>query len=250
MLALERGGSVAARSEAARPVGCAGAAGVAPPVTTSARADRSWSRADGSRGRAPSRSRSVSAASAPPACERMRPASRRRSVATSSAPAAGSPEARRTPDSVEVTGRRDLFKRRAAGSASGRSSIEAVARANKGLAGVLRDCKPVEADATSVTIGTQGRFHLEQISDPEKRAIIAAALSSIGGRPIEVLTAVHRRGAPPRSDRDGQRRDPGGARHLCREPGHRHAPARRHDTRRSARRDRSTVRRLPNRGPL
>ncbi len=91
------------------------------------------------------------------------------------------------PNTVEVTGRRDLS------SASGWVAewpvvIEAVARANKGLAGVLRDCKPVAADATSVTIGTQGRFHLEQISDKEKRAIIAAALSSIGGRPIEVVT--------------------------------------------------------------
>ena len=67
-------------------------------------------------------------------------------------------------------------------------AIEAVARANKGLAGVLRDCRPVEADAGSVTIGTNGRFHHEQISDPEKRRVIAEALSSIGGRPIEVLT--------------------------------------------------------------
>jgi len=67
-------------------------------------------------------------------------------------------------------------------------AIEAVARVNKGLAGVLRDCRPVEADATSVTIGTNGRFHHEQISDPEKRAVIAAALSTIGGRPVEVLT--------------------------------------------------------------
>ena len=67
-------------------------------------------------------------------------------------------------------------------------AIEAVARVNKGLAGVLRDCKPVEADATSVTIGTNGRFHHEQISDPEKRAVIAAALSTIGGRPVEVVT--------------------------------------------------------------
>ncbi len=67
-------------------------------------------------------------------------------------------------------------------------AIEAVARANKGLAGVLRDCRPVDADATSVTIGTHGRFHLEQISDPDKRAVIAAALSTIGGRPVEVMT--------------------------------------------------------------
>ncbi len=67
-------------------------------------------------------------------------------------------------------------------------AIEAVARANKGLAGVLRDCRPVEADATSVTIGTNGRFHHEQISDPDRRRIIAAALSTIGGRAIEVRT--------------------------------------------------------------
>ena len=67
-------------------------------------------------------------------------------------------------------------------------AIEAVARVNKGLAGVLRDCKPVDADATAVTIGTNGRFHLEQISDPDKRQVIAEALSAIGGRPVEVLT--------------------------------------------------------------
>jgi DNA polymerase-3 subunit gamma/tau len=67
-------------------------------------------------------------------------------------------------------------------------AIEAVARANKGLAGVLRDCKPVGADATSVTIGTNGRFHHEQISDAEKRRVIAEALSAIAGRPVEVLT--------------------------------------------------------------
>jgi len=67
-------------------------------------------------------------------------------------------------------------------------AIEAVARENKGLAGVLRDCRPVEADATSVTIGTNGRFHHEQISDPEKRRVIAEALSAIGGRPVHVLT--------------------------------------------------------------
>lgn len=67
-------------------------------------------------------------------------------------------------------------------------AIEAVARANKGLAGVLRDCKPVEADATGVTIGTNGRFHHEQISDPEKRRVIGEALSAIAGRPVEVRT--------------------------------------------------------------
>ena len=88
---------------------------------------------------------------------------------------------------VEAIGRRDLSTVDG-WTAEWPVAIEAVARANKGLAGVLRDCKPVDADATSVTIGTNGRFHHEQISDPEKRRVIAEALSAIGGRPVEVLT--------------------------------------------------------------
>ena len=88
---------------------------------------------------------------------------------------------------VEAIGRRDLSTVDG-WIAEWPVAIEAVARANKGLAGVLRDCKPVEADATSVTIGTNGRFHHEQISDPEKRRVIAEALSAIGGRPVEVRT--------------------------------------------------------------
>jgi DNA polymerase III subunit gamma/tau len=88
---------------------------------------------------------------------------------------------------VEAIGRRDLSTVEG-WVAEWPVAIEAVARVNKGLAGVLRDCRPVDADATSVTIGTQGRFHHEQISDPEKRAVIAAALSTISGRPVEVVT--------------------------------------------------------------
>jgi DNA polymerase-3 subunit gamma/tau len=88
---------------------------------------------------------------------------------------------------VEAIGRRDLTTLDG-WVAEWPVAIEAVARANKGLAGVLRDCKPVDADANTVTIGTNGRFHHEQISDPEKRRVIAEALSAIGGRPIEVVT--------------------------------------------------------------
>ena len=88
---------------------------------------------------------------------------------------------------VEAIGRRDLTTVEG-WIAEWPVAIEAVARVNKGLAGVLRDCRPVDADATSLTVGTQGRFHHEQISDPEKRAVIAAALSTISGRPVEVVT--------------------------------------------------------------
>jgi DNA polymerase-3 subunit gamma/tau len=89
---------------------------------------------------------------------------------------------------VEAIGRRDLTTVDG-WNAEWPVAIEAVARANKGLAGVLRDCKPVAADATSVTIGTNGRFHHEQISDPEKRRVIAEALSAIAGHPVEVVTS-------------------------------------------------------------
>jgi len=90
-------------------------------------------------------------------------------------------------DVVEAIGRRDLTTVEG-WIAEWPVAIEAVARVNKGLAGVLRDCRPVDADAISLTIGTQGRFHHEQISDPEKRAVIAAALSTISGRPVDVVT--------------------------------------------------------------
>ena len=104
-----------------------------------------------------------------------------------SPPADGRIEPHAADVAIEVTGRRDLT------TVDGWVAewpvvIEAVARANKGLAGVLRDCKPIDADATTLTIGTQGRFHLEQISDPDKRAVIASAVSTISGHPIEVVT--------------------------------------------------------------
>jgi DNA polymerase III subunit gamma/tau len=100
---------------------------------------------------------------------------------------AGAPSAPPSDVVVEAIGRRDLSTVEG-WIAEWPVAIEAVARVNKGLAGVLRDCRPVDADATSVTIGTQGRFHHEQISDPEKRGVIAAALSTIAGRSVEVIT--------------------------------------------------------------
>jgi DNA polymerase III subunit gamma/tau len=99
----------------------------------------------------------------------------------------GAPDGAPSEAVVEAIGRRELSTVEG-WIAEWPVAIEAVARVNKGLAGVLRDCRPVDADPTSVTIGTQGRFHLEQISDAEKRAVIAAALSTIAGRRIEVST--------------------------------------------------------------
>ena len=124
--------------------------------------------------------------------------------------------------------------------------IEAVARANKGLAGVLRDCKPLEADATTLTIGTQGRFHLEQISDPDKRAVIAGAVSAIGGRPLEIVTRFTGE-ERPRGEVSGTVSDITQA-VLDTFAGSRSRRRGCTTTPGSVRRDRSTVRRLPSRG--
>ncbi|HVC03233.1 MAG TPA: DNA polymerase III subunit gamma/tau [Candidatus Acidoferrales bacterium] len=172
VVALERGGAGTARGTGQR----GGAeAGAPSPSVTAARADRVVAASAGDDPPPAQESQEVAAGPAEPPAS---PAANGSNAADEPAVAAVS---------VEITGRRDLS------TVSGWVAewplvIEAVARANKGLAGVLRDCRPVDADATSVTIGTQGRFHLEQISDTEKRAIVAAALSSITGRPIEVIT--------------------------------------------------------------
>ena len=66
--------------------------------------------------------------------------------------------------------------------------IEAVTRVDSMLAGVLRDCRPVEADAGHVVIGTQHKFHIDKISDPAKTAVVADAAASVAGRPVTVET--------------------------------------------------------------
>jgi DNA polymerase-3 subunit gamma/tau len=64
--------------------------------------------------------------------------------------------------------------------------IEAVARMNASLAGVLRDCRPVEAGQGRLTIGTNGAFHYEQVSEPAKARLIAEAAGDVAGHPIAV----------------------------------------------------------------
>ncbi|MGH7685595.1 MAG: hypothetical protein ACREN2_02060, partial [Candidatus Dormibacteria bacterium] len=66
--------------------------------------------------------------------------------------------------------------------------IEAVTRVDTMLAGVLRDCRPVEANAGSLVVGANHRFHMDTISKPEKSAVIASAASNIAGEPIAIET--------------------------------------------------------------
>ena len=64
--------------------------------------------------------------------------------------------------------------------------IEAVSRANASLAGVLRDCKPLEAGPGRLVIGTNHKFHFEQISDAVKARIVTDAAEGIAGHPVAI----------------------------------------------------------------
>lgn len=75
--------------------------------------------------------------------------------------------------------------------------IEAVTRVDTMLAGVLRDCRPVEAGPGRLVVGTQGRFHMDTISKPEKSAAVADAASHLAGTPVAVETCFTGGDAPP-----------------------------------------------------
>ncbi|MBV8529312.1 MAG: DNA polymerase III subunit gamma/tau [Candidatus Dormibacteraeota bacterium] len=66
--------------------------------------------------------------------------------------------------------------------------IEAVGRVDMMLAGVLRDCRPVDARDGVLVVGASHRFHMDTISKPEKTRLITDATSSIAGAPMIVET--------------------------------------------------------------
>jgi hypothetical protein len=75
--------------------------------------------------------------------------------------------------------------------------VEAVTRVDTMLAGVLRDCRPVEAEHSRLVVGTHGRFHMDTISKPDKTAAIAEAASHLAGAPVVVETRFTGGEAPP-----------------------------------------------------
>ena len=66
--------------------------------------------------------------------------------------------------------------------------IEAVGRVDMMLAGVLRDCRPVDAHDGVLVVGANHRFHMDTISKPDKTRAITDAAASIAGRPVVVET--------------------------------------------------------------
>ena len=69
------------------------------------------------------------------------------------------------------------------------SLLEAVNRRDRALAGVLRDCRVVTADATSLTIGAPYNFHLEKLRERNRAQALAEAASEVAGSSRTVDTA-------------------------------------------------------------
>ncbi|HEY8754996.1 MAG TPA: DNA polymerase III subunit gamma/tau [Candidatus Dormibacteraeota bacterium] len=67
--------------------------------------------------------------------------------------------------------------------------LEAVNRRDRALAGVLRDCRVVTADATSLTIGAPYNFHLEKLRERNRAEALVEAASEVAGSLRTVDTA-------------------------------------------------------------
>jgi hypothetical protein len=78
------------------------------------------------------------------------------------------------------------------------SFIEAMGRVNAQLAGVIRDCRPVDAGPGRLTIGTNGKFHYEQINDPVKARLLSEAASNLSGVDVVVEARFTGEAAAPK----------------------------------------------------
>jgi DNA polymerase III subunit gamma/tau len=66
--------------------------------------------------------------------------------------------------------------------------LEAVNRRDRALAGVLRDCRPVAADASSLTIGAPYNFHREKLQERTRLAALTEAAGEVAGSPRTIET--------------------------------------------------------------
>ncbi|MEO8083937.1 MAG: DNA polymerase III subunit gamma/tau [Ardenticatenales bacterium] len=92
------------------------------------------------------------------------------------------------------------------------SIVDAVARADRNTAALLKDCRPIDADAESVTLGFFYEFHCSRATEPARRAAIAAAVTGAIGGTREVRCTVAPPGAAdearPRTKSDHAKADP------------------------------------------
>lgn len=81
--------------------------------------------------------------------------------------------------------------------------LEAVNRRDRALAGVLRDCRAVAADAASLTIGAPYNFHLEKLRERNRLVMLSEAAGEVAGSPRSVDTAYVGEGTAPTRRRGG-----------------------------------------------
>jgi hypothetical protein len=72
-----------------------------------------------------------------------------------------------------------------------------VNRRDRALAGVLRDCRAIKADASSLTVGAPYNFHLEKLREPSRVAALTEAAGEVAGSPRAVDAAFVGTDAPP-----------------------------------------------------
>jgi DNA polymerase III gamma/tau subunit len=75
--------------------------------------------------------------------------------------------------------------------------LDAVNRRDRALAGVLRDCRAVAADSSSLTIGAPYNFHLEKLNDRARLVLLTEAAGEVAGSPRVVDTKYVGEGAAP-----------------------------------------------------
>jgi hypothetical protein len=76
--------------------------------------------------------------------------------------------------------------------------LDAVNRRDRALAGVLRDCRAVAADESSLTVGAPYNFHLEKLNDRTRLALLTEAVGEVAGSPRLVSVKYVGEGTPPR----------------------------------------------------
>lgn len=91
--------------------------------------------------------------------------------------------------------------------------LAAVAAGDKNVAALMKDCRPVAADADSVTLGFFYAFHCQRMSEPNRAAVVAAALERVTGMARSVQCTVVAAGtadehARPRTKSDQAKTDP------------------------------------------
>ena len=75
--------------------------------------------------------------------------------------------------------------------------LDAVNRRDRALAGVLRDCRAVDADARSLTVGAPYNFHLERLNERSRLVLLAEAAAEVAGSPRAVDARFVGEGAAP-----------------------------------------------------